>query len=498
MLAAGLKFDITMPNDRVVLVRKKPFSLVLTVVTTWWIVSAIAQTNYQQLARFGTSSALGANPVAPLIPGADGAMLGVSSSGGPAGIGGVFHVGTNGESHAALHYFGRFALDRSKSLAAVVTGPDGSIYGTTQAGGGAGGGSIFKLSTNGNFTILHEFGSIQHDGGNVVSGLAVGADGTLFGTTASGGQSNSGTIYKLNPDGGGYAILHHFGSDSLDGLSPLATPLLERDGRIYGTTIDGGAFNTFAGTIYSINTDGSNYKVLHSFSFGEGYNPQAGLAQAADDGVYGVTSYGGDFDGGLLFRYSPSETNYSPIFSFERAAGGKIGANVQPSGVVPTADGWLYGTTAYGGIANSTSTNGFGSVFKIRTNGTSYTILRQFSGPDGRNPSGAPFVSADGTLYGTTLYGGKFDGGTVFKLGTAPFETVAAIDTSSASDGIHVTFSGAIQQSYIFETSSKLESIDGWQGLVMASSDQNGLIEFVDPNATNGMSRYYRVTIPFR
>ena len=460
--------------------------------------SAIAQTNYQQLASFGSTNSLGSNPVAPLVLGADGALIGVCAAGGASGLGGVFRVGTNGETHGMWHSFGRLVRDRSKSLAGVVIGPDGSIFGTTQAGGSGGSGSVFKIDTNGLFQIVHEFGTIPGDGGNVVSGITVGMDGILFGTTASGGRFNSGTIYKLRPDGNGYAILHSFGDGTLDGLAPLAAPLLGRDGFLYGTTIDGGEFNQFAGTIYRIMPDGSGYQVLHSFSFGDGYNPQAGLAQAADGALYGVTSYGGGFDGGLLFRFSLGDTNYSPVFSFERGSGGKIGANVQPSGVVTSPDGWLYGTTAYGGITSAMATNGLGTVFKLGTNGANYTVLRQFSGPDGRNPSGAPLLAPDGTLYATTQFGGRLDQGTVFKLGAQAFETVAAIDTSPSSDGFHILFSGAPQQVYIFETTSNLGSIDNWQALSTATSDLNGLVEFNDPGATNQPSRLYRVSLPFR
>jgi hypothetical protein len=157
------------------------------------------------------------------------------------------------------------------------------------------------------------------------------------------------------------------------------------------------------------------------------------------------------------------------------------------AGVVLGQDGSIFGITQAGRGAGS------GSNFS-----STYTVIRQLSGPDVRNPSGVPLAASNGTMYGSTLYGGLFDQSTVYKLGVEPFETVSAINARLAPDGFHATFSGAFQQTYSFESAANLGSNDGWKTRGMGSTDENGLVEFLDSGAANQLSLVYRASLPFK
>jgi uncharacterized repeat protein (TIGR03803 family) len=131
-----------------------------------------------------------------------------------------------------------------------VQADNGALYGTTVIGGTNGFGTVFQIGTNGSgYRTLRCFTN-SPDGANSHSSLLPGGDGALYGTTTSGGASNGGALYRLNMDGSGYAVLHHFawGSGS-DGSIPFAG-LASWNGVYYGTTTSGGTIGF--GTIYRL------------------------------------------------------------------------------------------------------------------------------------------------------------------------------------------------------------------------------------------------------
>ena len=182
------------------------------------------------------------------------------------------------------------------------------------------------------------------------------------------------------------------------------------DGKIYGTTSDGGASGH--GTIFRTDTSGTTFATLHSFSSADGGNG-AGIVQAANGNLYGATFLGGTNNYGTVFKMDTNGTTLTTLYSFAHASDGAYPVG----GVIQSADGNLYGTTSSGGT--SCGTDGCGTIFEIGTNGTTLTTLHRFGpGIDGAVPYAGVIQAADGDLYGTTVYGGASALGTVFKIGT--------------------------------------------------------------------------------
>jgi len=261
-----------------------------------------------------------------------------------------------------------------------------------------------------NCEILFSFGSAPAQGRRPYSGVVVGQDGALYGTTIQGGTNSAGTVFKICPDGTGYALLHTFLTNGIDGQSPVAV-LQANDGKLYGTTSIGGTNK--AGTIYRLNNDGSGYSVLHTFGSlaGDGQNPQAGLIEGKDGALYGTTFFGGGQDLGAVFKLNKDGSTYRVLLSFSFS--NSDGTNPDTA-LVQGLDGVLYGATFFGG------TNDAGAVFKLNSDGTGYAVLRSLTGAngDGKNPDAALMQAGNGVLYGTTYSGGSNAVGTVFKLST--------------------------------------------------------------------------------
>jgi len=263
---------------------------------------------------------------------------------------------------------------------------------------------------------LYSFGH-GPDGAGPEAGLISDAAGNLYGTTVNGGAYNGGTVFALTPrEGGGWTEkkLRNFGHGT-DGINPNASLLFDAAGNLYGTTYAGGSYGL--GTVFKLtpNTDGTwPEKVLHSFGNGpDGKNPFAGLIWDPAGNLYGTTANGGGYDFGTVFELMPNGSGgwrEKVLRNFGNATDGQT-----PYGsLVMDAAGNLYGTTWAGGVY------GYGTVFELspHANGNwSEKRLRHFGHDlDGRNPSASLIWDAAGNLYGTTSSGGGHGGGTVFAL----------------------------------------------------------------------------------
>jgi uncharacterized repeat protein (TIGR03803 family) len=184
------------------------------------------------------------------------------------------------------------------------------FYGTTGGGGPANAGTVFQMAPDGSaFTLLHTFGGLLTDGFFPFGSLIQGPDGTLYGTTRQGGGAGCmpigcGTVFSLAPDGSGFTYLHRFAGGPVDGTDPLASLVQALDGTLYGTTRDGGAAN--AGMVFQIGSDGTGYAVVYTFGGAmDGSTARANLIQGQDGTLYGSTSDGGAFGFGVLFSLTP-------------------------------------------------------------------------------------------------------------------------------------------------------------------------------------------------
>ena len=365
-----------------------------------------AQTNCQPLISFGSWNVPSSSPNS-LIEGSDGRLFGTTYSGGDSGRGTVFKLNKDGSGFTMLHSF-TGGDDGGNPQAALVEGSDRVLYGTASQGGTSGGGTVFKLNRAGSgYKTLRSFDRNGHDGSDPLAGMIEGSDGALYGTTYI-----EGTVFKLNRDGSGFKVLHAF--TGRDGSGPFAGLVLGSDGVLYGTTSGGGDKN--GGTVFKLNQDGSNYMVLHSFNSKaeEGREPNAALVEGSDQALYGTTSKG-DINVGAVFKLKKDGSGFTVLHRFNSPTNFNGSDGMLPmAGLAVGKDEALYGTTSAGG-------GGFGggTVFKIKPDGSGYTVLHRFTGfpKDGMSPQGPALLrSGDGAMYGTTIGGGTKDVGIVFKL----------------------------------------------------------------------------------
>jgi uncharacterized repeat protein (TIGR03803 family) len=292
------------------------------------------------------------------------------------------------------------------------------LYGTTLLEGGSGDGTVFALNPDGTgFKTLYSFNGFND--GFYAQGPLTLSDGVLYGTTHFGGPANNGTVFAMNIDGMAYTVLHSFtvvaGSlpyqTNSDGANPQAGLLLSA-GTLYGTAVYGGSAGY--GAVFALNTDGTGFKTLHSFTApsgaaetnSDGANPYGGLILAAST-LYGTARLGGSSGHGTVFALNTDGSSFKTLRSFSGTNDGGT-----PFAGLTLSSNMLYGTALQGRSA------GQGALFAINIDGTGFTTLHSFSGAsDGANPA-ADLILSGNTLYGTASYGGNFGNGTVFAVHT--------------------------------------------------------------------------------
>ena len=224
----------------------------------------------------------------------------------------------------------------------LVRDAQGTFYGATFLGGTSYSGAIFKLDGANKETVLYSFtgGNGGPDGASP-NGVIRDSAGNLYGTTAQGGPGNTGTVFKLDSVGN-ETILHTF-AGSPDGNEPLAGLVRDSSGNLYGTTLIGGTFNS--GTVFRL--DPSNkLTVLHTFDGAGGGYSQAPVILDGAGNLYGSTGLGGAYGEGVLFELDPSG-NETVLHSFQGAKDGD-----GPVGTLLLHNGTLYGVTGRGGSHN--------------------------------------------------------------------------------------------------------------------------------------------------
>jgi uncharacterized repeat protein (TIGR03803 family) len=275
------------------------------------------------------------------------------------------------------------------------------------------------------YSVLYSFKGGTSDGKYPEADL-LNVNGTLYGTTSEGGCGSSdhcGTVFKVTTSGK-EAVLHNFGGSG-DGSYPQAG-LLNVNGTLYGTTAEGGANckKTYGcGTVFSITTSGKE-TVLYSFNSKYGYHPDAGLINV-NGTLYGTTYNGGAHSLGTVFSITTSGKE-TVLYSF--GTGSEDGG--YPAAGLINVNGTLYGTTTYGGAEHA------GTVFSITTSGKE-TVLHSFptGSEDGEDPQ-AGLINLHGTLYGTTADATATGGSECFSA-SAGCGTVFSITTSGKETVLH-------------------------------------------------------------
>lgn len=278
------------------------------------------------------------------------------------------------------------------------------LYGMTNSGGANNSGTAFRIRPDGtDFLKLLDFDGTGN--GSDPYGTFF-SDGTfLYGMTSTGGANDLGTIFKIFPNGTGYTKLLDF-NGATNGSFPLGT--LISDGTfLYGVTSGGGTANR--GTIFKILPDGTGYVRMHNFNNTNGSEPWGKLLLIGTT-LYGMTSEGGSVGDGTIFRINTNGTGFSKLFDFNSSTN----FAELPFGDLVTDGSYLYGHTYFGGVGG---TNDYGVLFRIRSDGTGFTRLHDFTTVEnGWLLFGSPLVVGT-TLYGMTQQGGVSTGdGTVYSF----------------------------------------------------------------------------------
>lgn len=301
-----------------------------------------------------------------------------------------------------LHNFAYSPTDgQFPAYSGLAMHSDGYFYGATSRGGQIDAGAVFKISPKGKFSLVFSLDEI-HDGDLAMGGVVFDKSGNLLGAASAGGTYTYGTVYKVTPKGKGGPLYTFTGLD--DGAFPQSTPIIDKHGTIYGTTMDSGFGLDCCGVIYTVKKD--SFSVLFRFPSGAGgYKAISGVIEDSKGNLYGTTMWGGqqpcdndDTGCGVVYEVSPAGVE-TVLHAFQGGSEGKW----PHGGLARDPQGNLYGTTTYGGDP----TCHCGTAFKIAPDGT-FTILHIFTGTngDGANPTSSPILDKAGNLYGTTSGGG--------------------------------------------------------------------------------------------
>ena len=438
-----------------------------------------------------------------------------------------------GAQFTSLYSFGTHAGDPAHPNypGFVVQGRDGNLYSTSYDGGTDNAGTVFKITLAGQVSVLYSFDGVT--GAFPSGGLTLGSDGNFYGTTFENGPSNYGTVFKIT-SAGKLTVLHAF--DSTDGSNPWGVPVQGTDGAYYGTTETGTSAN--CGTVYRVTaggtfktlynfdgaygcqplaplvlgTDGNFYgttlglsgvnnpnlgaiykitpagaiTLVHSFDGTHGGGPYAPLMQATNGNFYGSTVNGGMYGYGVVFEMSPAGS-YIDLHDFDpNTEGGS-----PFSALVEGTNGVLYGTTVYGGTFND------GTIYSIPLGGGNPDTLYSFDGTTGTSP-GAPLAQhTDGTFYGDSAWGGRDDLGTFysFSAGLAPFVRLV---TSSAGVGKTVEilgqgFTGTTAVSFNGTAATFHVASKTYLTAIVPIGATSGFIEVTTPGGTLESNQAFRV-----
>ena len=345
--------------------------------------------------------------------------------------GGTLWEYSSGGNFTVLHSF-TSSSDGSHPYCRVTFDSSGNMYGTCPNGGPIGGGTLWKYSSEGNFSVLHNFGSAA-GGETPFSGVTIDSSGDLFGTGQVGGANTGGVLWEYS-SAGVFSVLHNFASSS-DGKYPYAGVKLDASNNIYGTCDSSGPHN--GGTLWKYSSGGV-FSVLHGFNgSGDGDAPfYGGVTLDVNGNVFGTCYAGGANSGGTLWEYSSGGV-FSVLRSFTNASDG-----YRPyAGVTLDSSGNMYGTCNNGGA------NSGGTLWEYSSGGV-FSVLRSFTpASDGADPYAGVTLDTSGNIYGTCSGGGGTSDCTLWEYGTTATLTGVSVSSNSFMGGSSsvgtVTLSGA-------------------------------------------------------
>jgi uncharacterized repeat protein (TIGR03803 family) len=443
----------------------------------------------------GTNSD-GAHPLAGLILSGN-TLYGTAIAGGSSNPGTVFKINTDGTGFTTLHSFTGGGDGIAPFAGLILSG--GTLFGTAYYGGSLGQGTVFKVNTDGTgFTNFYHFTG-GSDGGDP-RGVLLLLGNTVYGTTSDfqGGPGN-GVVFKVNTDGTGFTNLHSFtagtgswpDTTNSDGAYPYAGLILSGN-TLYGTANGGGSSGN--GTVFALNPDGTSFTNLHNFmGVSDGAHPGYGDLILSGNTLYGTARSGGSADNGVVFAVNTDGTGFTNLHTFTATSGSSPSTN--SDGANPYAGLILSGHTLYGTARNGGGA-GNGTVFAVNTNGTGFTTLYGFTAsPDNTNRDGAtPYaglILSGNTLYGTAFNGGSSGNGTVFSLSFAPQLTImpagANVVLTWPTNVAGFTYAG-----FTLQSTTNLVSPSFWTAVSPGPVIVNGQNAVTNP--ISGTRKFYRLS----
>jgi uncharacterized repeat protein (TIGR03803 family) len=385
------------------------------------LVTAIASPAQTYTTLFSFNIDQGYGP-SSLVQGANGNFYGTTGFDGVYGSGTVFEISSRGEYKTLYSFCSQpNCPDGEYPPAALAKASNGHFYGVTQEGGANGSGTAFEITPSGNLTTLYSFCAEPHcaDGGLPKGGLVQDRNGNFYGTTTQGGTNGLGTVFEMSPTGQ-LRVLYSVCSvaNCADGFSPVAALIQATNGEFYGIMSHGGAQGV--GTVFELTPTGS-LRTLYSLcslpACSDGEYPSASLVQATSGMLYGTVTSGGSHGSGTIFEITPGG-KFKRLYSFCAQASCADGSYPYAA-LLQGTDGNLYGTTVRGG---SYGVYGEGTLFKF-TPPSTLTTLYNYCDPS-CNAAGSPYSAmiqaTNGLLYGTTGEGEEDSAGTIFSLSLAP------------------------------------------------------------------------------
>jgi len=425
-------------------------------------------------------------------------LYGTALSDGNYGYGMVFAINSDGTGFTNLYSFTGLPYwlhgtntDGAYPFSDLVLSGD-SVYGTAWIGGYSDLGTVFKVSTNGTaFTNLFNF-SGTNDGAYPFAGLML-AGNTLYGTTSAGGSSGNGAVFAIRTDGTGYTNLYSFSQfdptiqTNTDGANPRAQLLLAGS-MLYGTAPNGGYSG--CGTIFRIKIDGTGFTNLYNFTALDpttqtnldGAHPYAGLVLSSNT-LYGAAFQGGSSGYGTIFKINTDGSEFINLHSFPPSTDPQNFLPVNAEGAYPYGSLIISGNTLYG-TAQEGGYTGSGTVFALNTDGTGFTRFYSLGkSGDGYWPM-AGLVLVGNTLYGTTSGGGSSFYGTVFALTLTP-----SLGIVLAGNQVIVSWP-TWAPNFTLQITTNLSS-GAWGEVTNAASIVSG--NYVVTNAVSGNIMFFRL-----
>lgn len=375
--------------------------------------------NIQTMASF--TGANGANPFTGVVFDSHGNIFGTTEAGGSSGKGTVYEILAT-DSTNTIHTVASFnGTNGTNPDSPLILDASENLHGTTNLGGANNLGTVFEIA-NGANTIQTIASFNGTNGREPIGPLAFDAQSNLVGATFEGGANNLGTVFKVDHVTGAISTVASF--SGTNSSNPVSGVFMTSNGDIFGSTT-----GVNDGTVFKIPNNTANVQTIATFTGANGSGPSAVTVNAAGD-VFGTGFSGGAFGAGNVFKVVSNSGNVTDLFSFD----GNKNLSSPSGSVIFDNAGTLYATSQTGGE------RGFGAVFQVSKGATTPTVRATFDfSNNGSSPSAGLTFDKNGNLYGTTATGGNaHDDGTVFRLdnGATSITQVAVFNNNNGNHSL--------------------------------------------------------------